>query len=160
MIVQLQTSYGERRLWLTRNCLPTTAGNGPYTFQEKFNKDLQVSPFTPTMASYVINSSDPCAAPLNKLKIMVTLKGENETIMHGVVNSTGLPLDAATASLGSSMHFLMSWWWVPMCSVVVFRLLCKAAKIYLTHNDKELNIQTRAEPTTTAISKSAQLSER
>jgi hypothetical protein len=91
---------------------------------------------------------------------MVTLKEGNETVMHGVVNSTGLPLDAATTSLGFSIRFLMSWWWVPMCSVVVFRILFKAAKIYLTHNEKELNIQTRAEPTTTAISKSARLSER
>ncbi|KAJ5300212.1 hypothetical protein N7508_007455 [Penicillium antarcticum] len=100
------------------------------------------------------------ATPLEKLKIMVTLKEGNETVMHGVVNSTGLPLDAATATVGSSIRFLVSWWWVPMCSVVVFRILFKAAKIYLTHNRKELNIQTRAENTKTAISKSARLSER
>ncbi|KAJ5454991.1 hypothetical protein N7530_012760 [Penicillium desertorum] len=160
MIVQLQTSYGERRMWLTRNCRTDAPGNGPYCFQGKFDKDLQVSPFTPLTASYVIDSSDPCAAPLDKLKLMVTLKRGRETVINAVVNTTGPPLDAATASLGSSMLFLMKWWWVPMCSVVVFRILSKAARIYLTHNEKELNIQTRAEPITTAIAKSARLSER
>lgn len=79
--------------------------------------------------------------------------------MHAVVNSTLPPLDAATASLGSSVLFLMKWWWVPMCAVVVFRILSKAAKIYLPHSDNELNIQTRAEPVRTAIAKSARLSE-
>ncbi|KAJ5117541.1 hypothetical protein N7448_011173 [Penicillium atrosanguineum] len=160
MIVQLQTSYGERRLWLTRNCRKNTSRSGPYCFQGKFDKDLQVSPFTPLSASYVIDSSDPCAAPLDKLKVMVTLKQGKKTIMHAVVNSTGPPLDAATASVGSSVLFLIKWWWVPMCAVVVFRILSKAAKIYLTHSDDELNIQTRAEPVRTAIAKSARLSER
>ncbi|KAJ6118896.1 hypothetical protein N7471_013516 [Penicillium samsonianum] len=160
MIVQLQTSYGERRLWLTRNCRMEAPRNGPYCFKGKFDKDLQVSPFTPIAASYVIDSSDPCAAPLDKLKIMVTLKKGRETVVNAVVNSTCPPLDAVSASLGSSLLFLVKWWWVPMCSVVVFRILFKAAKIYLTHNEKELNIQTRAEPTTNAIAKSARLSER
>ncbi|KAJ6127768.1 hypothetical protein N7471_008985 [Penicillium samsonianum] len=160
MIVQLQTSYGERRLWLTRNCRAGVPGNGPYFFQGKFDKDLQVSPFTPITASYIIDSSDPCAALLEKFKLMVTLKRGRETVINAVVNSTGPPLDAATASLGSSLLFLAKWWWVPMCSVVVFRILFKAAKIYLTHNEREPNIQTRAEPITTAIAKSARLSER
>lgn len=96
------------------------SGNGIYCFQGKFDKDVQVSPFTPLRASYVIGSSDPCAAPLDKLKIMVTLKHGKKTVMHAVVYSTGPPLDAATASLGSSVLFLMKWWWVPMCAVVVF----------------------------------------
>jgi hypothetical protein len=91
---------------------------------------------------------------------MVTLKRGRETVMNAVVNSTGPPLDAASASFGSSLLFLVKWWWVPMCSVVVFRILFKAAKIYLTHNEKELNIQTRAEPNTKAIAKSARMSER
>ena len=160
MIVQLQTSYGERRLWFTRNCRKNCSGGNPYCFRGKFDKDLQVSPFTPLRARYVIDSSDPCAAPLKKLKIMVTLKQENKTVMHAVVNSTAPPLDAATASLGSSVIFLVKWWWVPMCAVVVFRILSKAAKIYLTHSDNELNIQRRAEPLRTAIAKSARLSER
>jgi hypothetical protein len=159
MIVQLQTSYGERRLWLTRNCRKNESGNDIYCFQGKFDKDLQDSPFTPLRASYVIGSSDPCAAPLDKLKTMVTLKHRKKTVMHAVVNSTLPPLDAATASLGSSVLFLMKWWWVPMCAVVVFRILSKAAKIYLPHSDNELNIQTRAEPVRTAIAKSARLSE-
>lgn len=81
-------------------------------------------------------------------------------MIKGVVNSTGPPLDAATASLGSSLLFLAKWWLVSMCSVVVFRILFKAAKIYLTYNERELNIQTRAEPITTAIAKSVRLSER
>jgi DUF1365 family protein len=160
MIVQLQTSYGERRLWLTRNCRKNASRSSPYCFQGKFDKDLQVSPFTPLSSSYVIDSTDPCAVPLDKLKIMVTLKHGRTTIMHAVVNSTGPPLDASTASLGASVFFLIKWWWVPMCAVVVFRILSKAAKIYLTHRDDELNIQTRPEPVQTAISKSARLSER
>lgn len=160
MIVQLQTSYGERRLWLTKNCQENSSGVGPYCFKGKFEKDLQVSPFTHLTASYVIKSSDPCAAPLDQLKIMVTLKKGDETIIHAIVNSTDPPLDAATASPSSSLLFLFKWWWVPMCAVVVFRILSKAARIYLTHNDEELNIQTRAEPIKTAIAKPARVSER
>jgi DUF1365 family protein len=132
----------------------------PLLLPRKFDKDLQVSPFTPLRASYVIDLSDPCAPPLDKLKIMVTLKHGKKTVMHAVVNSTGPPLDAATASLGSSVLFLMKWWWVPMCAVIVFRILSKAAKIYLTHSGNKLNIQIRAEPVRTAIAKSARLCER
>jgi hypothetical protein len=63
MIVQLQTSYGERRLWLTRNCQESGAKPGPYSFKGKFDKDLQISLFTPNEANYVIESSDPCRTP-------------------------------------------------------------------------------------------------
>jgi DUF1365 family protein len=160
MIVQLQTSYGERRLWLTRNCQESGAKPGPYSFKGKFDKDLQISPFTPNEANYVIESSDPCRTPLHGLKILVTLKEGDKTVMHGVVTTTSPPLNAETASLGVSVAFLARWWWVPMCAVVVFRILSKAAKIYLTHSLRELNIQKRPEPTTTAVSKSARISER
>jgi len=160
MIVQLQTSYGERRLWLTRNLRTNHSDTSPYCFRGEFDKDLQISPFTPVAASYVVESSDPCAEALDKLKIMVTLKQGNKKIMHAVVNSTGTPLNAASMSLGSRLLFLTKWWWVPMCSVVVFRILFKAAKIYLSHSYEALGIQRRAEPIDTAISKSARISER
>ena len=74
MIVQLQTPYGERRLWLTRNLRTNHSDTSPYCFRGEFDKDLQISPFTPVAASYVVESSDPCAEVLDKLKIMVTLK--------------------------------------------------------------------------------------
>jgi DUF1365 family protein len=112
MIVQLQTSYGERRLWLTRNELPQSSGPGIHSFQGRFNKDLQVSPFTPTSASYVIKSSDPCLAPLRELNIMVTLKqGERAvrrlsttqmTSEHSLTSSptpTSLPRPCSPVSL-------------------------------------------------------------
>lgn len=160
MIVQLQTSYGERRLWLTRNCRRVSSRENPYCFKGKFVKDLQVSPFTPIRASYVIESSDPCSTPLEGIKIMVILMEGRKTVIQAVVKSTAPPLDASNASSWSSLAFLLRWWWVPLCSVVVFRILSKAAKIYLSHSTDELNIQTRAEPTRTAIPKSARLSER
>ena len=160
MIVQLQTSYGERRLWLLGNCSDDTSKSGQYCFREEFGKDLQVSPFTPPEATYVIESSDPCAAPLDQLNIKVTLRKEGQAILRATVKSTGPPLDAATASLGSSLLFLMKWWWVPMRFVVVLRILFQAAKIYFTHNDEQLNVQTRAEPIKTAVAKSARISER
>ncbi|KAJ5640319.1 DUF1365-domain-containing protein [Penicillium longicatenatum] len=160
MIVQLQTSYGERRLWLTRNSRKNALDTGRFCFRGEFKKDLQVSPFTPLEASYVIDSSDPCALPLRNINIMVTLKKGSKAVMQAEVTSIRPPLDAATASLGSSMLFLLNWWWVPMCTVVVFRILFKASKIYLLHTKKELDIQTRAEPMKTSIAKSARLSER
>ena len=160
MIVQLQTSYGERRLWLTRNELSSSSEPKTYAFQGHFTKDLQVSPFTPNSASYVIRSSDPCLAPLRELNIMVTLKHGEQTVMQAMVRPSGQPLDAAKADFRSSVIFLAKWWWVPMCIVVVFRILSKAAHIYLTHNTNELNMQTRPEPTKTVISRSARLSER
>ena len=159
MIVQLHTSYGERRIWLLENCRDDTLESGRYCFKEEFKKDLQVSPFLPP-GTYVIESSDPCAAPLDQLSIIVNLKEEGQAMFHATVKSTGPPLDAATASLGSSLLFLMKWWWVPTRPVVTFRILFEAAKIYWTHSKKELNVQTRAEPIKTAVAKSARVSER
>lgn len=214
MIVQLQTSYGERRLWLVQNSQKDTQAKLPYCFKGKFEKDIQVSPFTPS-TSYIIRSSDPCSAPLSGLNIMIELlekgkpnqdsdsrndtewkqesesnqnseskqdsesnqnigskqnsvsdlekkesKEKSKTIIYAVVNSTGSPLDAATADLGSSITFLMYWWWVPLCVVVSLRIYSRAIWIYFTHNEKELNVQTRAEPAITAIAKSARISER
>jgi hypothetical protein len=99
-----------------------------------------VSPFTPLSSSYIIDLTNPCAVPLDKLKIMVTLKHGRTTIIHTVVNSIGPPLNTSTISLGASIFFLIKWWWVPIYAVVVFRILSKAVKIYLTHGDDKLNI--------------------
>ena len=91
MIVQLQTSYGERRLWLTRNSRKNASKNGRFCFRGEFKKDLQVSPFTPLEASYVIDSSDPCATPLKSLNIVVTLKKDSKAVMQAEVTSTRPP---------------------------------------------------------------------
>lgn len=70
MIVQLQMSYGERWLWLTRNCRASAPGNGPYCFKGKFDKDLQASTFTQVQAyGHIENrerNSDQCRSQLDR----------------------------------------------------------------------------------------------
>lgn len=161
MIVQLDTSYVTRRLWFARNCREPGTSKGPYTFRCKFEKDLQISPFTPVSgASYVIDSSDPLASPDGHANLLINLKKGNTSIMLGRVTTTSEPLDIASASYGSRLLFLMKWWYIPTGGFVAFRILKEAARIYLTQPMENLDVQTRAEQIKTSIAKHSRISER
>lgn len=158
IILQLDTSYGERRLWLVRNSLKQTSDGSPYCFQGKFVKDLQVSPFMPQddSTSYIVDSSDPCSSKGGEVNILVTLKHGDRTLMVTSVKPDGSSLNAATASIWSSIAFMVKWWWVPISTVVTWRILSQAAKVYAAHR-KKIVIAIRPEPirTTTAPPASA-----
>ncbi|VUC32371.1 unnamed protein product [Clonostachys rosea] len=156
LILQLDTSYGERRLWFVRNSLQKQAKGSPYCFQGKFVKDLQVSPFMPlgSDTSYIVDTSDPCASTNGRVNILITLKKGDKTLMTASVKPHSPSLDIPTASTWSSLIFLWKWWWVPMATVVTCRILGQAAKIYLTQR-KKIKVQTREEPIKTVTAKPA-----
>lgn len=161
MIVQLDTSYVTRRLWFARNCREPGTNKGPFTFRCKFEKDLQISPFTPVAgASYVIDSSDPLANPEGGANLLINLKKGDTSIMLGRVTTTSKPLDIASASYASRLLFLAKWWYIPTGGFVAFRILKEAARIYLTQPTENLDIQTRTEQIKTSIAKHSRISER
>ncbi|KAL5344820.1 hypothetical protein ACLOAV_010217 [Pseudogymnoascus australis] len=163
IVAELNASYGERRMWLVRQTLEPkleseTSRKSLYTFRGHFGKDIHVSPFMPsTGGGYTIDTSDPCASSLNQLDILVTLtKAEGGPLLVTRVTSSSPGLDASAASMWEKITFLVRWCYVPTTTVMTYRILSQAARIYL----KAPRVWTRPEPTKTALGKPARAVER
>ncbi|KAL5350993.1 hypothetical protein ACLOAV_004566 [Pseudogymnoascus australis] len=163
IVAELNTSFGERRMWLVRQCLepklePKKIRKSPYTFRGHFGKDIHVSPFMPSNGGgYTIDTSDPCASPSNQLDILVTLtKAEGGPLLITRVASSSPGLDASAAPMWEKIAFLVRWCYVPTSTVMTYRILSQAARIYL----KAPRVWTRPEPTKTALGKPARAVER
>lgn len=146
-------------MWLVRNAMDEKSAGGPYCFRGSFIKDLQVSPFMPVdpTTTYVLDSSDPCQD--EPLRILVTLKQGANTLMVTSVAPRAAPLDLATSTTTTRVKFLLSWWWIPIATVVTWRILSQAARIYLANKDK-IALAKRTEPIKTAIGKPARTVEK
>lgn len=163
IVPELNTSYGERRMWLVRQVLEPNLESGksrksPYVFRGYFGKDIHVSPFMPSAGEgYTIDTCDPCASPSNQLDILVTLtKAEGGPLLVTRVTSSLPGLDASTASMWEKLTFLARWCYVPTTTVMTYRILSQAARIYL----KAPQIWIRPEPIKTALGKPARAVER
>jgi DUF1365 family protein len=163
IIAELNTSYGERRMWLVRQALPPNPGfvkprSGPYTFKGHFGKDIHISPFMPSAGGgYTIDTCDPCATPSRQIDILVTLKkAEGGPLLVTRVTSSAPGLDVSVASMWEKISFLARWWYVPTTTVMTYRILYQAARIYL----KAPRTWTRPEPIKTALGKPARAVER
>jgi DUF1365 family protein len=162
IIPELNTSYGERRMWLVRQLRtpkPDSTSKKPslYTFRGHFEKDIHVSPFMPSSGAYTIDTSDPCASSSNKLEILVTLtKPEGGPLILTRVSSTGSGLDVSAASMWEKLSFLARWCYVPTTTVMTYRILSQAARIYT----KAPRVWKRPEPKKTALGKPARAVER
>jgi len=132
VIVEVNTSFSERRLWLARQTLSLEfQAKGPYSFRGHFGKDIFVSPFNPRAGRYTVDTSDPCASP-TQLDILITIaREEGGPRIVTRVTSTEPSLDVSTASLREKATFLARWFWVPMNMVISFRILSQAARIYI-----------------------------
>lgn len=162
MIPELNTSYGERRMWLVRNSLPPKSDSsqpkkGLYAFKGHFGKDIHVSPFMPPSGGYIIDACDPCDTPSNRLEILVTLmKPEGGPLLVTRVTSSEPGLDASTASMWDKISFLARWCYVPTTTIMTYRILSQAARIYV----KAPQVWKRPEPIKTALGKPARAVER
>lgn len=165
IITELNTSYGERRLWLVRQQLPEKSSpdkvgaTSPYVFRGRFHKDIHVSPFMPSTGWYIVDTSDPCAPRKpGQLDILVTLASpDNKPLMVTRVSSTAPALDVPRSSMRERISFLVGWWWVATCTVMTYRILSHAARIYFL---KATRYWTRPEPKKTALGKPARTVER
>lgn len=157
IIPELNTSYGERRMWLVRQTIDRKSEAGtkrksPYVFRGHFGKDIHVSPFMPLRGGYTIDTSDPCASSTNQLDILVTLtKPEGGPLIVTRVTSSAPGLDASTASAWTKASFLARWALIPTTMVMTSRILFQAARIYL----KAPRFWSRPEPIKTALGKPA-----
>lgn len=163
IIPELNTSYGERRMWLVRQARqpqsdPAKPRSSPYTFRGHFGEDIHVSPFMPSSGGgYTIDTSDPCATPSNQLDILVTLtKAEGGPLLVTRVTSSAPGLDSSVASMWEKATFLVRWCYVPTVTVMTYRILSQAVRIYL----KAPRIWTRPEPIKTVLGKPARVVER
>ena len=165
IITELNTSYGERRLWLVRQQLPEKSSpdkvgaTSPYVFRGRFHKDIHVSPFMPSTGWYIVDTSDPCRPRKpGQLDILVTLASpDNKPLMVTRVSSTAPALDVPRSSMRERISFLVGWWWVATCTVMTYRILSHAARIYFL---KATRYWTRPEPKKTALGKPARTVER
>jgi len=163
IVPELNTSYGERRMWLVRQVLEPKleskkSRKSPYTFRGHFGKDVHVSPFMPSAGGgYTIDTCDPCASSSNQLDILVTLtKAEGGPLLVTRVTSSSPGLDASIASMWEKLAFLARWCYVPTTTVMTYRILSQAARIYL----KAPRVWIRPEPIKIALGKPARADER
>lgn len=160
IVPELNTSYGERRMWLVRQSLPQKSDSTPskaslYSFRGNFGKDIHVSPFMPPSGGYTIDTCDPCASS-GRLEILVTLtKPDGGPLLITRVSSTAPGLNASTASLREKLAFLARWCYIPTTTVMTYRILTQAARIYL----KAPRVWKRPEPIKTALGKPARVVE-
>lgn len=150
-------------MWLVRQVLKPQlesekSRKSPYTFRGHFGKDIHVSPFMPSAGGgYTIDTCDPCASSSNQLDILVTLtKAEGGPLLVTRVTSSSPGLDASEASMWEKLTFLVRWCYVPTTTVMTYRILSQAARIYL----KAPRVWIRPEPIKTALGKPAKAVER
>jgi DUF1365 family protein len=157
-IAQLDTSYGERRMWFMRNKITSKAKNSLYAFRGKWTKDLHVSPFMPTSeCSYAFESCDPCERGQETFEALLTFNAEGRTRLITRVTSVAPSLALSKATVRERTLFLCRWWYIPVSSFVVWRILSQAAKIYLF---KKPDTWSRPEPPKTSIGQPAGIVEK
>lgn len=160
MIMQLDTSYGERRLWIGRNIRETQSKNSPYCFRAKFSKDLQISPFMPAEdTGFILDTSDPCSGTGESIRLMITSTHGTRTLMVTTVTPNGIPVDMASSSTWTRLKLLWKWGWVCTPTAVVWRILSNAARIFM-FNHKSIQVQKRVEPLKTVTAKHARTVEK
>lgn len=147
-------------MWLVRQQLsPKSDSKSRYVFRGRFCKDIHVSPFMPPTGWYTVDTSDPCApSKPGQLDILVTLTSpEGKPLMVTRVESTEPGLDVSRASMWEKVSFLAQWWYVATCTVITYKILSQAARIYFV---KATQTWTRREPRRTALGKPARMVER
>lgn len=160
VILQLDTSYGERRLWIRRNEQEPDRQKGPFCFRAKYDKDLQVSPYMPfDGTSFVLDTSDPCASEDGTVHLVVTMSQGTTPFMVTTVTPNGIPLDVPTSTLWDRLRFLWHWAWLCTPTAVVWRILSMAASIF-AYNHKSIVLNERPEPIKTATPKHARTIEK
>lgn len=139
-------------MWFMRNSIKSKSEKSLYAFRGKWVKDLQVSPFLPTSGcTYTFESSDP--ATNDMLELMLVLRGQGKPTIISRVTSVAPSLQLSTATMTENVWFLIRWWYSPMSSWVVFRMLSLAFRILLIKRPK--NIFTCPEPPATSIGQRA-----
>ena len=160
VVMQLDTSYGERRLWLRRNCREKPDNKGPFCFRADCNKDLQVSPFMPSEdTGFVLDTSDPCASKNGSIHLMITSTYGKKTLMVTTVTPDGVPLEIPSSSLSARIAWTWRWWLVCTPAGVVWRILSNAYRISLFNHEK-IKVGTRVEPLKTVTAKHARTVEK
>lgn len=160
VVMQLDTSYGERRSWLRRNSRDNPDNKGPFCFQAFCNKDLQVSPFMPSEdTGFVLDTSDPCASKDGSFRLMITSTHGKRTLMATTVTPDDTSLEVATASTWTRLVWLWRWWLVCTPAGVVWRILSNAYRIFL-FNHANIDVGKRVEPLKTVTAKHARTVEK
>lgn len=160
VVMQLDTSYGERRLWLRRNTRDKPDNKGPYCFRAECNKDLQVSPFMPSEdTGFILDTSDPCDSKDGLIRLMITSTYGKRTLMVTTVTPDGAPLDVPSSSLWTRLIWLWRWWLVCTPAGVVWRILSNAYRIFI-FNQENITVGKRVEPIKTVTAKHARTVEK
>jgi DUF1365 family protein len=154
MILEVNNTFGERRIYLLDGTLPGAA-QPPTTktkFTDMWTKDFHVSPFNSRKGSYALKALDPFPTPdFSEAAIdnTITLKSSKEHAkIVARVYSTGPPVAADHLGLLGSVQFITGWWWVGL--VTFPRILREAAKLFFARG---LNVWFRPEILCSSISR-------
>lgn len=143
MILEVNNTFGERRIYLLNGSSPPTPPQSPgesqvdqkpdfKRFTDHWEKDFHVSPFNSRKGSYALKALDPFPTPKSahaKVDNTITLKSSKDHAkIVARVYSTGPPLDVRTLNACNTARFIIGWWWVGFLTFP--RILKEAFKLF------------------------------
>jgi DUF1365 family protein len=143
MILEVNNTFGERRIYLLNGTSPSTPPQTPGSahedsqdlahgiksrFTDLWMKDFHVSPFNSRKGSYALRAQNPfpyAGFDTPMIDNTITLKSSKD---HAKVvarlSSVGDPLDPEDLGLTGALWFILAWWWV---GLVTFPRILKEA---------------------------------
>ena len=169
MILEVNNTFGERRLYLLDGSSPASPPRTPESqessmaeepepllggakpkFTDVWMKDFHVSPFNSRKGSYALKALDPFPS-LNHDNPMIdntiTLKSSKDHAkLVARLYSTGKALDPNQLGFFGTSRFVLSWWWVGL--VTFPRIIREAYKLY---TKRKLHVWFRPEVSTFSL---------
>jgi DUF1365 family protein len=143
MILEVNNTFGERRLYVLHGCDPiespktssseTAVLENPSSpkkrFVDNWPKDFHVSPFNSRKGGYSLKALNPFSSQSAKVDNTITLTSSKEHVkIVARVYSTEPPLDPAKMGYLVTLRFIGGWFWVGFLTSP--RILKEAYKLY------------------------------
>ncbi|PNS18091.1 hypothetical protein CAC42_4050 [Sphaceloma murrayae] len=116
MLLEVNNTFDERRMYLLRADEVTAEGEAQAKFKKTWTKDFHVSPFNSRKGSYSLQASNP-HTPGRMLETafdnLITLKSsKNEIKLVARVFSEGPAIDPSSVGDWQMLQLIASWFWV------------------------------------------------
>ena len=170
MILEVNNTFGERRMYLLDGSSPPTPARTPGSqrssaseesgpelpdgvnsrFNDIWRKDFHVSPFNSRKGSYALKALNPFPSvsyDAPTIDNTITLKSSKDHAkLVARLHSTGKALDPSKIGFFGRLRFVLNWWWVGF--VTFPRILREAAKLFFR---RKLHVWFRPEVLTSSV---------
>ncbi|KAI4726330.1 hypothetical protein E4T49_05839 [Aureobasidium sp. EXF-10728] len=167
MVLEVNNTFGERRLYLLKAEEKTTDNSVPDGFEapakatkftNAWDKDFHVSPFNSRKGTYSLTAADPVAALKSGSNVLDNTVVLNSSKAHAKlvarVYSAGDHMDPTTMSTSQSLRLLTSWFWTGFLTFP--RIITQAYKLYFK---RKLHVWFRPEVLASSIGRTHTSSE-